>query len=207
MGIARKACVALALLWPLGSDAPAAGLNARDKADIRRAEAHLNSIRTLSAQFIQTVSTGSFAEGRLFLRRPGLLRLDYRPPVKLQIFADGVWLVYIDTELEELNQVPLSETPAGILVDETVRLSGAVMVTHIERASHSLRIHVVMTEEPDVSTLILAFQDKPIRLNHWIVVDSQGVRTRVALVNPAFNVAIDNKVFEFTRPDPRAFDP
>lgn len=193
--------VAAVLCALAGPAAVAAELGARDKADIARAEAHLNGIRTLRAQFIQTTSTGSFAEGRLFLRRPGLLRLDYRPPATLQIFADGTWLIYVDTELNEVNQVPLSATPAGILVDETVRLSGDVTVTRVERGPRALRIHVVRTDEPDSGTLILAFQDRPIRLRHWILVDSQGVRTRVALVNPEFNVAIDNKVFEFERPD------
>lgn len=209
MGVARLSWVtgvAVFLCALAGTAGAAAELTARDKADVARAEAYLNGVRTLRAQFIQTTSNGDFSEGRLYLQRPGLLRLDYLPPAQLQIFADGTWLIYVDTELNQVNQVPLGATPAGVLVDETVRLSGDLKVVRVERGRQSFRLHVVRTDEPDSGSLILAFQDRPMMLKHWIVVDSQGVRTRVALVNPEFNVAIDNKVFAFERPDPGAFD-
>ncbi|MHA1108360.1 MAG: LolA family protein [Alphaproteobacteria bacterium] len=180
----------------------ASELSAEDKADIARVESYLTNVASLRARFIQISSSGSFAEGTLYLRRPGKLRIDYAPPAKLQIFADGFWLIYVDGELGQANHVPLSATPAQVLVAETVRLSGKVTVTRVERGGGILRIHTVQTEEPDSGSLVLGFSDRPLALRQWTVVDPQGIKTRVSLVNPEFNVSIDYRLFIHDVPEP-----
>lgn len=182
--------------------AGAATLTAEDRADVARIEAYLNKLGSVRADFIQTTSTGAFAEGRLYLRRPGKLRLDYAPPVKLQIVADGFWLIFVDGELEQANHVPLSATPAQVLLAENIRLSGDITVTRIERTRHMIRLYLVRTEEPDAGVLGLVFSDNPLTLRQWLVIDAQGISTRVSLVNPEFNVFIDNKVFIVDIPSP-----
>ena len=193
---------ALAVSGGTAATAGAATLTAEDRADVARIEAYLNKLGSVRARFIQTTSTGAFAEGRLYLRRPGKLRLDYAPPVKLQIFADGFWLIYVDGELEQANHVPLSATPARVLVAENIRLSGDITVTHIERTAQMIRLYLVQTEEPDAGALVLVFSDNPLTLRQWWVIDAQGISTRVSLVNPEFNVFIDNKVFIVDIPSP-----
>ena len=197
----RYAAAAIALVlgllgWQEALAQPAAvALNPKDRADIARVETYLNELGSIRARFIQTDSTGSLAEGRLFLRRPGKLRLDYDPPAKLQIFADGFWLIFVDGELEEANHVPLSATPAHVLLDENIRLADDVMVTRVERGAQTLRLHLVQTEDPDAGTLMLTFTDRPFALRQWTIIDAQGIETRVSLINPEFNVFIDNRVF------------
>ena len=193
---------ALAVSGGTAATAGAATLTAEDRADVARIEAYLNKLGSVRARFIQTTSTGAFAEGRLYLRRAVKLRLDYAPPVKLQIFADGFWLIYVDGELEQANHVPLSATPARVLVAENIRLSGDITVTHIERTAQMIRLYLVQTEEPDAGALVLVFSDNPLTLRQWWVIDAQGISTRVSLVNPEFNVFIDNKVFIVDIPSP-----
>lgn len=172
----------------------------RDRADITRVEAYLNELRTLRARFIQTTSTGGYAEGTVSLARPGRLRLDYAPPNRLQVFATGFWLIYVDHELENVSQIPLSATPASVLVADRVSLSGDIAVTRIERGAQTVRLHLVQTKEPDAGRLELAFSDAPLQLRDWTVVDPQGVRTRVALVDAEINAPIDRQVFVFHPP-------
>ncbi len=176
-------------------------LGARDKADIARVEAYLNTIRTLRADFIQTASSGAFAEGRFYLRRPGRLRFDYSPAGTLQMFADGFSLIYVDHELEQITHVPLSATPAGVLIDDNVKLSGKLRVTRIDRGPATLRVHLVRSEEADTGTLVLTLSDRPLALRQWTVIDAKGIATRVTLVNAEFNIAIDESVFVFETPD------
>ena len=199
---------ALVLLFAIvaGPGATAAPLSAADRADIARVEAYLNKLVSVRAGFIQTTSTGEFAEGRLFLKRPGKLRLDYAPPVKLQIFADGFWLIFVDGELGQANHVLLSTTPAQVLLAETVRLSGDITVTRVERARKTIRLHLIRTDEPDAGVLVLVFSDSPLTLRQWLVIDAQGISTRVALVNPEFGVFIDNTVFIVDIPSPDTDD-
>ncbi len=193
----------LAALAYLPIDAAAATLSEADGRDVARVEAYLNTFSSLKARFLQQSSSGQLAEGWLYLARPNRVRLDYRPPSMLQIYASGYWLVYVDTEMEEVTHVPLSSTPAGFLVRDRVRLSGDISVVRVERNTGALRLHVVQTEEPEAGRVVLTLQDSPMRLSHWTVIDAQGIKTRVSLLDTQFNLKLDDKLFEF---DERIFD-
>ncbi len=189
--------LALAALVALPTAAAAAPLSEADRRDVARVEAYLNTVSSVKARFVQRSSAGQLAEGWVYLQRPNRIRLDYRPPAYLQIYARGYWLVYVDTEMEEITHVPLESTPAGFLVREPVRLSGDISVVRVERNAGALRLHVVQTEEPEAGKVVLTLRDSPMRLSHWTVVDAQGVETRVSLLDPQFNVVLDDKLFEF----------
>ena len=73
-------------------------------AAIERVEAYLNSVKTLSARFLQIDAAGTVTHGQLYLRRPGRLRFEYDPPSPLLLVADGVWLILHDKELDQVNQ-------------------------------------------------------------------------------------------------------
>jgi len=195
--------LAVAGLACVSSASVAATLSEADGRDVARVEAYLNTFTSLKARFLQQSSGGQLAEGWLYLKRPDRVRLDYRPPATLQIYASGYWLVYVDTELEEVTHVPLSSTPAGFLVRDRVRLSGDISVVRVERTMGAIRLHVVQTEEPEAGRVVLILQDSPMRLSNWIVIDAQGVETRVSLLDAQFNLKLDDKLFEF---DEKIFD-
>ena len=164
---------------------------------IERLEAYLTGVRSIESEFVQSSSKGGFARGRLYVQRPNRLRLDYRPPSSLQIYVNGSWLIYVDTELEEVTHVPIDRTPAAFLVGETVSFSGEVTVTGIRQDRETVRIELVRSEEPEAGSAILSFGRDPLVLRGWTVIDAQGARTRVALIRPRFNGPIDSDVFEF----------
>jgi len=171
-----------------------------DQTEVERAEQYLNSITTVRARFQQQSSNGGNATGTFYLQRPGKLRIDYAQPSHLQIYASSGLLIYVDTELEESTYVPLSATPAGLLVRENVRFSGDVSVTKVERRPQVLRIELIQTKEPDAGRVTLGFADQPLELRQWDVVDAQGITTTVTLLNAEFGVQIDPKVFVFQDP-------
>lgn len=195
-GLAAGAAVA-----PARADtAPRPKLDARDRADIERIQSYLNTVHSLKGEFIQTASNGSFAQGKVYLERPNRLRLDYAPPAKLQVFADGYWLIYVDYQLENVDQVPLSSTPAALLVADKVKLSGDVTVLGVTRGKQTIDVHLTQSDDPSQGQLALGFTDSPLQLHDWTVIDAQRVHTRVALVNTEFNVKIDPYVFIFNPP-------
>ena len=179
----------------------AAAISEADKADIARIEAYLGSIRSLKGRFIQISSSGGHAEGRIYIRRPGLLRLDYAPPATIQLYGDGTWLIYVDNELQQVSHVAISDTPASVLLDDKVWLSGAIRVTRIERRPGVIRLHLIRTEEPDAGILSLTLTEAPLTLRQWDVTDAQQVKTRITLLDTEFNVAVDDKLFVFETPD------
>lgn len=191
------AFVLLVLACMPGAAAPAES----EAATVERLERYLESVRTLRSAFLQIAPSGAVARGTLYLQRPGRLRIDYDPPPPVTIIADGTWLIYVDTELDEANRTFLSRTMAGLLVREDLPLGGAVEVVGLRRAKGVLRLTLRRAEAPEEGTLALTFTDSPVQLRQWAVTNAEGETTTVALVDPRFGVELDPKLFEFISPE------
>jgi outer membrane lipoprotein-sorting protein len=172
-------------------------LNEQDRADVARIETYLNALRTLTARFVQIAEQGGIAEGRIYLQRPGRLRLEYADPVPLLVVAARGQIIQHDRQLKQTTYLPLSSTPAAILLRENVTLSGSVTVTGIERGPNSVRVTLIQTDDPRAGRLTLAFAERPLQLTNWVVVDGQGATTRVALSEIQNGVQIPSQLFEF----------
>ena len=190
----RSLFAALGLALALVAASPAARSGGTT---IERLEAYLTGLRSIESEFVQSSSKGGFARGRLYVQRPDRMRLDYKPPSSLQIYVDGSWLIYVDTELEEVTHVPVAQTPAVFLVGETVSFSGAVTVNAMKQDRKTIRIELVRSDEPEAGSAILNFGRSPLVLKGWTVIDAQGARTRVGLIQPRFNEPVDSSVFDF----------
>lgn len=195
--VAAAALIVAAPVLPFAPAEAAYRITAQDKADIARIEAYLNKIETVKSDFVQLASGGRFAQGVIYIERPNRLRIDYRNPATMQIYANGTWLIHVDTELEAVTHVPISSTPAGFLVSEKIRLSGDVTVDRVGRGEKTISIELVQTSDPEAGRFVLTFADKPLQLRQWTVIDAQGVQTNVQLVSPAFNGPVPRDVFVF----------
>lgn len=191
--------------WPAPDIAAAptrARLSEADRADLARVEDYLAQVQTLRARFLQVSSNGEFAEGDLFLSRPGKMRIDYDPPMPILIVADGRWLVFYDEELEQVSYVPLGSTPASILTRENLSFTGQdLIVTDYRNAAGTIRITVVKADEPKAGTVTLVFDANPVVLRKWSVVDAQGLETQVTLVTSRAGVPLNDDLFFFADPN------
>ena len=188
-----------------GKTPQAAKLSADDKADIARIERYLNAISTMRAKFLQIAANDALSQGRVFISRPGKLRVEYDPPTPVLIIGDGRWLIYHDSELEQTTYRSLESSLAGFLVQKTVRLGGAVTVTGIERGPGVIRVKLIKSGEGEEGSLALTFSDNPLVLRQWTVTDAEGQATQIALVNARFGVSLDEALFEFTEPGEDGF--
>lgn len=167
-----------------------------DRAALARVEQYLNALTTLRARFLQLAQNGASASGVAWIVRPGRMRFDYDPPEPtLLVAANGQVLMY-DRELKQPSIVPASSTPLGMLLRDQIRLSGDVTVTATERRGGFLHVSMHRTGQAAEGRLTLTFQENPMELRQWTVVDAQGRETRVTLYE------IDTT----TRPDPRRFE-
>ncbi len=169
------------------------------KADIARIERYLNELTTLDSRFVQFSAQG-IAEGRIVLSRPGNMRIEYEDPVPVLLVASGYLLMYHDRDLIQTTYLPVSETPAGFLLDEKIQLSGDITVTDFERGPASLRLTVIETDAPESGSVTLAFEDAPLRLIKWHVQDAQGNDVDVALLEPEFGTEVDGDLFSLIDP-------
>lgn len=181
------------LLLPL---AGRAATPAARREDLARIEAYLNSITTMKAGFMQVASTGEVAQGVFYMRRPGRLRIEYAPPSPVLIVGDGHRLIYYDKDLKSANMTPIDDTLAGLLVRERVQFSGDVAVTAFRHDAGTVRVTLAKAGEPEAGNLELVFSDAPLRLRLWIVTDTHGTQTRVALNEPEFGIRLADELFD-----------
>ena len=168
----------------IGLDVPGA------RETLAEVEEALNAIDTMSANFIQVSSDGSAAEGTILLDRPGRLRMDYAPPVQLQVIADGVTLNVVDFELKELTSIPLSLTAANFLLRERIAFGDGLEVTALRREAGLVRIDLVQSEAREAGSVELVMTEKPYALLQWTVTDAQGEQTRVTLFDMRLGVDV-----------------
>ncbi len=169
------------------------------QADVLRIERYLNELTTLDSRFVQ-FSTQGIAEGRIVLSRPGNMRIEYEDPVPVLLVASGFLLMYHDRDLIQTTYLPVSETPASLLLEENIKLSGDVTITGFERGPASIRLTVTETDSPDAGSVTLAFEDAPLRLIKWQIQDAQGNDVDVALLEPEFGTEIDGDLFSLIDP-------
>jgi outer membrane lipoprotein-sorting protein len=198
----RRSLLALpALLATVPRLAAAQGsLSAQDRADIARAEAWLNALRSVKARFLQISQDGAAAEGTAWIVRPGRMRFEYDPPEPLLLVASSGQFFYFDRALKQPTTLPLNATPLGILLRENARLSGDVTVSRVERSGGLLRITLFRTGQAAEGRLTLVFGENPFELKQWAVVDAQGRETRVSLYGAEYGGRYPDLLFNFNDP-------
>jgi outer membrane lipoprotein-sorting protein len=170
-------------------------------AELRRLEAYLNQVTTMQGRFLQVSSNGGRATGTVFMSRPGRLRVEYTPPPDVLVVADGQFLIYHDRALDQVSYLPLSATPAGILLADRLSFDDpALTVTDFTDDGQSLRVRLVRTDNPGEGALTIVFSKKPMALSEWEVTDAQGITTQVVLADTQFGGRLDQELFQFRNP-------
>lgn len=196
---------ALALVLALAAGqafaaATPAKLTAAEQADVARIEKALNEARTLQAKFLQIAHNGNHATGLFYMSRPGRMRLAYDPPVKDFVVSDGWFVFYWDAELEQQSSQPLGASLADFFLRDTIKLGGDVTLTKFLKQAGAIEVSLVESDDPGKGELTLVFEDKPLKLRSWRVVDAQGLTTTVALSDVQVGVKLDSGLFIFREP-------
>ena len=171
-------------------------------ADLDRIERYLNNLQTIQSKFVQNNPDGSFARGKLYLQRPGRMRFEYDPPDPYLIITHGKWFIYVDKELDEATYLPVDKTPAYFIVKIDIKCGGKLRVASLQNADRVFRIEGEQADEPDSGRVMMIFTDAPLQLRKWQVIDSQGNLTDTTLINPNFDVLLNEDLFEYDGPTP-----
>ena len=178
---------------------------ADQQAVVREIEAYFNGLHTLEASFRQTASDGGVSTGKLFIdRNRGAMRFDYDPPSKILLIAPGDWrLIFYDGSIQQVNVIPIGETPLGFVLKDEVKLEGDVTVRSVDERPGDVDVTLVPTEDPDQGKVVLTLSRSPMRLVRWSVTDAQGLTTEIDLDRIRTGVELDRKLFVWR--DPKLF--
>lgn len=157
----------------------------------------LNAMETFSGRFTQYNWDGTLDQGEIFLSRPGKIRFEYAAPSPLLLISDGTWMVQHDKELETTDRIPLNQTPLSFFLSEDVDLANDVDVVGLVKTLNEVRVSARDGSGEVDGILTMVFSSPDLQLKEWVVQDSLGTETRVALSDLQINQRISARKFIF----------
>ncbi len=193
----------LALATParLLAQVHAAVLSDADQATVAGVARYLNGLRSLKARFLQVGPDGAITQGTLWLQRPGRMRFEYDKPSPLLLVAGQGTVVFHDSQLGQTTNIPVGNTPLGLLLADTITLSGDVTLTDFQNPPGQLQLTLVRTKTPGDGSLTLALNASPLALTGWSVVDAQGRETQLRISAVQLGGNFDQSLFTFVDTD------
>ena len=194
-------------LVPVALVAVPAAAPAASAANLAKVQAHLNTVSSMTANFVQTDGKGRSLRGTLQLKRPGRIRFEYAKGANMLLVADGSRLTFIDYDVGQKNHWEVNKTPLGLLLTAKPDVKRMAVIV----PDKDPRVLVVRARDPQrrhYGSLILAFiysSSAPggLQLYGWTAVDPQQKRTTVKLSNVRYNVGVPESAFRFAEPKKR----
>jgi len=177
---------------------------AKDSADMAHLKAHITSVHSMTANFVQTDSRGRSSAGSMQLKRPGKVRFEYGSG-DLLLVANGKTLTLIDYQVGQKSRWPLNRTPLGVLLSNSPDLKGRAQIV----PSDNKNVVSVRARDPaqygSVTLVFLRSGSAPggLQLYGWTAIDGQNRRTTVKLSDVRYNVAVADSAFTYKEPKKR----
>lgn len=177
---------------PAAAGAPA-GSQQAILADITN---YFNRFRTMEGDFIQFGPHGEQSEGVFHISRPGKIRFQYKPPVKLDVISDGRNVSVLNTRTMTQDFYPLNKTPLRYLLAQNIDLSAPGLVDEVRMEPDLIAVVIVEKTKFVNGKLTLVFDRHSYELKQWIVTDAQGLNTSVAIYNVTTGKNSDPNLFK-----------
>ena len=193
---------AIVLLPAMAVAAPATG-------ELGQVRAHLQAVRSMTADFSQTDRAGKVLTGVVTLKKPGKIRFQYRKGVPILIVGDGHALTFIDYSVGQVQRWPIGNSPLGILLDPS-RDMGRFAQAVPTGDPRIISVDAADPKHPEYGRINLVFVRNAaapggLMLQGWVQLDSQNNRTTIRLSNQRFDVPVSDGTFQYD--DPRRAGP
>lgn len=157
---------------------------------------YFNSFDTMEGEFIQVGPRGEQSEGVFVIDKPGKIRFHYKPPVKLDVIADGRSVAVRDNRANTQDLYPLSKTPLRYLLSDRIDLTSSEIVDGVREEDDLISLEIIEKGALVKGKLTLIFDRKTSELRQWIVTDAQGLSTSVAIFNTTTGTSPDPGLFK-----------
>ena len=173
-------------------------VHAQSSENLQKIESYLNNIKSLEATFVQMASNGATAEGRLFIKKPNKIRMEYAEPTNVLIVGDGNFIVYNDLDLDQVTHIDYEDIPASLILSNLIKIDGKdLKVLDFYQDSGSTSITLDYAKKGDIGPITLVFSNNPLELKQWKNVDPQSVEVTVSLSDIKKDIDLDDSVFKF----------
>ena len=173
-------------------------VKAQSAENLQKIETYLNNLKSLEATFVQMASNGATAEGRLFIKKPNKIRMEYAEPTNVLIVSDGDFIIYHDLDLDQITHIDYKDIPASLILSNQIKIDGKkIKVVDFYQDSGSTSITLDYADKGDIGPITLVFSNNPLELKQWRIVDPQSVEVTVSLYDAKKDSDISDDVFKF----------
>ncbi|MBQ4399943.1 MAG: outer membrane lipoprotein carrier protein LolA [Alphaproteobacteria bacterium] len=171
-----------------------------EKVDLKKIEDYLNNLKTLKAGFVQMASNGGTAEGKIYISKPSKIRMEYTAPEPLLIVGNGDYIIYYDKELEQVTNIDYKDIPATVILTKQIKFDNVnLKITDLYKDSGQTSITVETPKTPGVKPITLVFDNEPLRLKQWKVIDQQNIEVTISLFDIEQDIELDDSLFKFDK--------
>ena len=165
-------------------------------ASLNQISDYLDTLKTVSADFIQYNPDGSRMAGTMYLKRPGKVRFEYKGTnTPLVLIGGGQVAVFDPLSNEPPFRFPVGQTPLAPVIGRDVDLESTRFETRLLESGEFTILNVQDPKFAQFGSVSLVFDTSPIQLRQWVVIDGAGQQTAIALSKIDKSASIKNSMF------------
>jgi outer membrane lipoprotein-sorting protein len=153
-----------------------------EKISLNKISDYINGLTTLQADFEQINSDGSIDTGKLYIRRPGKMRLEYTAPNNALVIAGaGSVAIFDDKSKNGPTLFPLKKTPLNLLLKKNVDLYKNEMITEHTANNENTFIVAKDPKRKSQGSIKMVFSNSPVSLQGWTITNQSNQKTKIIL--------------------------
>ena len=153
-----------------------------EKVSLNKISDYINELTTLQADFKQINSDGSIDTGKLYIRRPGKMRLEYTAPNNALVIAGaGSVAIFDDKSKNGPTLFPLKKTPLNLLLKKDVDLYKNEMITEHTANNENTIIVAKDPKRKSQGGIKILFSNSPVSLQGWTITNQSNQKTKIIL--------------------------
>jgi outer membrane lipoprotein-sorting protein len=139
--------------------------------------------------------------GKLFISRPGMVRIEYKE-IPLLLISDSKKIASINQDLDSITFYRLQDIPVGLLLYKDFKLEKLKVLDFID-FENQFKLKIKEKENENPGFIEIIFEKNTFTLKKWIIFRDKSNKTEVLLQNLKFNEKFNKKLFDIDSEDPR----
>ena len=162
---------------------------------------YLQNFDSLSSDFIQVNNNGSVLTGKLFISRPGMVRVEYNE-IPLLLISDSKKIASINKDLDSITFYRIQDIPVALLLYKNFGLETLKILDFVD-FENQLKLKIKEKKDENIGYVEIIFEKNTFTLKKWIVFREKLNKTEVLLQNLKLNKKFNKKIFDIDSADPR----
>ncbi len=155
----------------------------------------LNSFQNLQADFSQVDSEGEMASGKIFIQKPGKIKISYETPEKSDIIIKNSTLIHQDHELETTSYLNVKNHILSEMFKDHIKIENLnPKIAYVKGSEVALEMNSVSLQNVDeTESFLIVFKNGQISQilrsahnNVSIAMDIKNIKTLIKLPKEVF---------------------